>query len=140
MLAWAPGSSCNFINLGSATECELRHEAAIVLQRFSRGVVLATGSVSVDSCTDPEEESATDSSGEQDEGENSLEAVAVRRAFMTSIASNNFAIAHDDSWNYERILTWISRTLDIAMEADDPATGARVVWWEIYPRSCDEIW
>ena len=66
--------------------------------------------------------------------DNSLEAVAVRRAFFTSINSTEATRSTEtnskESWTYERILEWIDGTLDSAMKVSDMTNAAKMVWRE----------
>merc|ERR1712129_162982 len=65
--------------------------------------------------------------------DNGPEALAVRRAFMTSICSSHRNTSADiEPWTYEEILAWIESAIKHVRLAELPSLGVKAFWkeWE----------
>ena len=137
---WQPGSKVDFVRAGSATESELKQEAAVTLQRFVRNILYRIGSDSgEDSGNEGVDESgdSTDKIDQNDGEANSQINLAVRRAFMASICSGHpQATTPDDTdlgnecWTMDDVTRWLDETFDQVRAAADAVAGARLLWSE----------
>lgn len=134
-MTWQPSKSDMF-GEGSPLKDELRIEAAIVIQRWFRCDQSLAAHESRQSSSEglvEGDDTDNDGNGKIDEGDdNSAEAVAVRRAFMASIASTTHTAItpqmDSETWTFEQILEWFNAALDEANAIDDRASGAEVLW------------
>ena len=131
---WVAGDKDVFNEPGSAMEQELKEEAATTLQKFWRRLSIASSSLDSDSAQ-------SSAAGETDDGsehgscdDNSAEAVAVRRAFMTSVASATHTppslYVETETWSFEQILAWLDPALELANATEDSKSGAKAFWSE----------
>lgn len=134
-LNWLPSSSGSLTFSRPSTRTELESEAVILLQRFWRSYCDSTSSAEALLDDDVSPNSESESVGDDDSiDDSSPEAVAVRRAFMTSIASTTQATSLNTEegqlWSFEKILAWINSAMETTLDADDRPRGVNICWKE----------
>ena len=110
----------------SKLRAELRNEAAGVIQRWWRNI----------GCISPSTAgSSTDASDDDDV--NSLENLAVFRAFLASVNVDQPCRTNSDAhgngeaqWTIEQVSLWLDGALSLARGATEQAAGARTFWRE----------
>ena len=129
LLHWQ-SDKVNVFQVGSYLDKELRQEAAMTIQtivreRLSRHPVFSDSDF--EATSEPQHE--TDEGGSDDQDPVNVAAV---RAFFHTIDSNSYAKSERpaDEWTNERLLTWISNSLDLALGETDTFVGAKIVWRE----------
>ena len=94
--------------------------------------IIRGGSCAPSSHTSSSSDGGDDNPSIDSGDDNSAEAVATRRAFMTSLSSTRLApsASRSEVWSQQQILEWVGPAVAMASSMEDRASGAKAFWFQ----------